>query len=149
MSYCQLGTKPLLLKKKTYLKTLLYLFLAFTTLTVSAQSSDITWLKGTWAGSGYQPSSEGQINWKIEFKYQSDLFLIHYPSFPCGGTWELVKIDDNSAHFIERITDGTDKCANNLVVFVQLLNKKKVKVSFIDPTTNIIEASGILRKKKV
>ena len=130
---------------------LLIICIAFiTSLSFSyGQTAKISWLEGNWKGEGYQPLSTGQKNWTIDLKYSTaeNTYIISYPTFPCGGYWEMVKSDDQSAEFIERITNGTDKCANNLKVVVERKGKKKIKVSFIQPESGFVDATGVLKRR--
>ncbi len=131
------------------MKIILFILIAFTTQMATAQKSDISWLKGSWEGTGYQPNTTGDQNWDIELKYyvESENFVIRYPSLSCGGNWKLVKANRKSAEFIETIVLGTDKCTNQLTVLVEKINKDKVKVTFYAPNSTVIDATGILTRK--
>ena len=132
------------------MKTLIVILIAFSAQFVTAQTNDFSWLKGYWEGSGYQPNSAGDTYWDISLKYveETDNFGILYPSLYCGGNWKLVRADKRTAEFVETITMGKDKCMNQMAVLVEYINENEVKVTFFTPNTNVIDAAGILKRKK-
>jgi hypothetical protein len=120
------------------------------TLTFSYAQKQIKWLHGTWTGIGYQPAALTQQVWPINLSYgkEKESFSIVYSSFPCNGNWEFVKGDKNRAEFIERIKNGTDKCANNLKVIVTVIDQTHVSVSYFYAGSPDVDAFSVLTKRE-
>src|SRR5436190_18486836 len=130
-------------------KLFYFTFILCFTLNIShAQSKKIKWLQGTWTGTGYQPNALNQQLWPINMSYgkEKNSFTISYSSFPCNGYWEFVKGNDNRAEFIERITNGTDKCANNLKVIVTIIDETHIGVAYMYSGASDVDAFGVLTK---
>lgn len=73
---------------------------------------DVTWLQGSWAGSGTQYDGG---KWTLTYVNANGAHTVEYPSIRCGGRWEPVSIKSNEAVFNEVITHGKD-CINGRVV---------------------------------
>jgi hypothetical protein len=112
-----------------------------------AQEKKISWLDGQWTGEGYQPKAATQQSWPMQIDYKDGILSVFYSSFPCGGTWELVKAKRKKAIFIERISEGTDKCANNSTVIVKRGKKQSLgTLNVIFMTGKTIDATATLHR---
>src|SRR3712207_2433192 len=80
------------------------------------------WLRGEWAGTGYQ--SDDDSTWAMRLTVSKNGYVVEYPSLGCGGSWKLVSISGGRAVFRERITKGVEKCAPRGNVVIERLNPR-------------------------
>lgn len=108
------------------------------------------WLFGSWEGVGYQ--SPTNSTWRIELNYDilNKSFSINYPSLECSGNWQLLEAKDNRLVFVEQITDGQDKCDNNVKVIVNYVDEDYISVAYFLPKQidNVVAFSVMKRKRK-
>jgi len=119
-------------------KILLVIFLLG--LTVLAPAQKISWLQGKWTGTASQPDAATQPTWKIELTCKGSICNIKYPSFPCGGKWHLQKLESNNATFVEKLSFGQDKCMDNGMVIVKLIDNNYCDVEYYDGKSLIATA---------
>lgn len=115
---------------------------------LSAQNNKTSWLEDNWKGFANQPLALTQQDWpiKLEFQKESNNYTISYPSFPCGGSWKLVKGTKKKAEFVETISYGTDKCVNNMYVVIKRVSKNKLKITYLFQDSKKVDAEGFLER---
>lgn len=108
-----------------------------------------SWLYGHWEGIGYQAPTNSAWNIDLKCLKEKNSFSINYPSLYCNGHWELLESEINRLVFVERITEGLDKCDNNVKVVVTYIDNQYISVAYFLPDyyDNVV-ASGVLKKKK-
>jgi uncharacterized protein YprB with RNaseH-like and TPR domain len=108
------------------------------------------WLHGSWEGVGYQSPTNSA--WQIELTYDAvnKSFAINYPSLECSGGWKLLEAKANRLVFVEIITDGLDKCDNNVKVIVNYVDEDYISVAYFLPRQidNVVAYSVMKRKRK-
>lgn len=108
------------------------------------------WLHGSWEGIGYQAPTNSA--WQIELNYdgQNNSFSINYPGLECSGNWQLLESKGNRLVFVEQITDGKDKCDNNVKVIVNYVDEDYISVAYFLPEhiDNVVAHSVMKRKRK-
>jgi len=109
-------------------KIILVTFIALLNATAFAQK--ISWLQGTWKGVGEQPNALTQPTWEMELICKGNKVTTNYPSFPCGATWKLLVLDNNTATFMEKLTSGKDRCLNNEKVVIQLMDNNYCSLTY-------------------
>jgi len=144
--------------KKLMIFTVVGLFaLSFNTQNSFAQTGvapsldETDWLNGSWTGIGVQPGALNQVVWEIVLSYDTATkkILISYPTFPCSGYWELQRGDKQKAIFIERITEGKDKCQDANTVVLTRINENYVTISYFYPSmSDALSSFSTLTKVK-
>ncbi|HEY0172401.1 MAG TPA: hypothetical protein VGB98_15370, partial [Pyrinomonadaceae bacterium] len=86
---------------------------------VCGQTRGGGWLRGGWAGTGYQTDTDN--TWTMRLTAKGRAFAVDYPSLECGGRWRLLSLNARRAVFRETITRGTDRCAQGGRVVIQRL----------------------------
>lgn len=91
-------------------------------------------LRGTWVGTLHQdpPAEVGDYKVVITFT-GSKSAKISYPELHCGGRLRLIKSDDTSKTFREKIS-GSD-CIDNGTVVITVTADDTATYSWIDPDT--------------
>jgi hypothetical protein len=112
---------------------------------ICAQTKSLTWIKGTWEGTGYQ--IDDQSTWTMRLTVGRRSFSIDYPSLSCGGRWKLIAIDGFRARFKERLDRGQDKCTDNGNVVIQRLSKRQVLFLYSNAGKREVTASAVLQRK--
>jgi hypothetical protein len=112
---------------------------------VSAQTRSVSWMRGTWEGTGYQ--TDDKSTWTMVLKVQGRKFSIDYPSLSCGGQWRLISVSASRARFRERLDHGQDKCADRGIVTLQRLNRKQVIYWWSYQGDTVVKASAVLNRK--
>ncbi|MES2589613.1 MAG: hypothetical protein V4622_11590 [Bacteroidota bacterium] len=125
------------------------LLLVFIANTSFSQNKKLNWLKADWEGEANQPLAMSQQDWPMEitFNKEKNSFQVNYASFPCGGNWKFIEGNKRKAVFIEELTSGKNKCAANIRIEIKKINKKKASITFYLPDSDIIDATGFIRKK--
>ncbi|KAA3620751.1 MAG: hypothetical protein DWQ02_28855 [Bacteroidetes bacterium] len=127
----------------------LCLFFLFTSTPLFAQEVP-KWIHGSWQGVGYQSPTNSA--WEIDLKYdaENNRFSINYPSLGCSGHWKLLESETNRIVLVEQITDGMDKCDNNVKVIVNYVDEEYISVSYFLPKLidNVVAYSVLKRKGK-
>ncbi|MCB0707046.1 MAG: hypothetical protein KDC34_17140 [Saprospiraceae bacterium] len=125
--------------------------LAFFTFIAPTYGQEVLpWLEGHWEGVGYQVPTDS--HWEIELTFDSlnAQLLIEYPSLSCSGHWELVDSREGYAEFVERITEGVDKCDNGGKVVVTQIDSEYLSVAYFLPEYyDGVVAQAVLRKIQV
>jgi hypothetical protein len=116
------------------------------TTAAAAQKKSLTWLQGTWEGTGYQIDS--QSTWTMRLTAKGRRFSIDYPSLNCGGTWKLITMNAYRARFKEVINYGKEECALNGSVVLQWLNKNQAMYLYSNAGTREISASSVLKRTR-
>src|SRR5688572_12485322 len=80
------------------------------------------WLRGEWAGTGYQTDSND--TWAMRLTAKGRGYTVDYPSLGCGGRWRLVSLARRRAVFSETITRGAERCAPRGRFVVERLNSR-------------------------
>ncbi len=87
---------------------------------------DTEWIDGVWDGVGFQRDAGSTWTIRLTAKRSENSFKIEYPSLACGGEWRLVNFTSHSGKFIERIVFGRDKCVDNGIVVITLVDRDHV-----------------------
>jgi hypothetical protein len=116
----------------------------------AAESKSVAkaWLRGTWEGTGYQidDASLWPMRLTISRTKRGRKFSIEYPSLNCGGTWKLLRLDQNKATFREQLSHGQDKCSDNGLVVIERKRNQLVFLYSLQGAREL-EASAILNRK--
>ena len=121
------------------------LWLVIMATAVSAQTKSVSWIRGTWEGTGYQ--MDDKSTWSMLLKAQGRRFSIDYPSLSCGGQWKLISISPSRARFSERLDHGQDKCADRGIVTVQRITRNQLMFFYSYQGEKKVTASAILNRK--
>ncbi len=97
----------------------------------------ISWLNGTWQGTGYQIDLENDNEWSIllEIDTNNQLYTIAYPSLNCSGKWKLIKSSKDQATFEELIELNTVDCTQNGKVILSKVDDDHVIFSYFYTNT--------------
>ncbi|MCA1614857.1 MAG: hypothetical protein LC795_14170 [Acidobacteria bacterium] len=104
------------------------------------------WLRGEWAGTGYQ--TDTNTTWAMRLTAKGRIYTVDYPSLECGGRWRLLSLSSRRAVFRETITRGTERCAQRGRVVIERLNSRQLGYWFSQAGSNEYTASGILNKNR-
>jgi hypothetical protein len=104
------------------------------------------WLRGEWAGTGFQ--SDDNSTWAMRLTVRNKSYVVEYPSLGCGGRWNLVSVSGGRAVFRERITKGAEKCAPRGNVVIERLNSRQLGFWYSHAGTSAFVASAILNKQR-
>jgi hypothetical protein len=104
------------------------------------------WLRGEWAGTGYQTDSNN--TWAMRLTAKGRTYAVDYPSLECGGTWRLLSLSRGRAVFRETITRGAERCAQRGTVVVERLNSRQLGYWFSQAGSNEYTASAILNRRQ-
>ncbi len=131
--------------KKTIFLSIGFLFLLSTNIYTQEVPK---WLHGEWEGIGYQAPTNSAWNIELNYDAQKKSFSINYPTLNCSGHWELIESKENRLVFVEKITEGLDKCDNNVKVIVNYVEESFISVAYFLPGIyeNVV-ASSVLKKK--
>ena len=113
---------------------------------VSAQKKPNSWIRGTWAGTGYQ--TDDKTTWEMVVKAGQKRVAIDYPSLNCGGRWKLISVSAARARFREQLDHGQDKCADGGNVLIQRLNRNQIMFLYSYQGDKALTASAILNRKR-
>jgi hypothetical protein len=104
------------------------------------------WLRGEWAGMGYQTDSEN--TWSMRLTVKGRSYTVEYPSLECGGTWRLVRLTSRRAVFRETITRGVERCNARGSFVVERLNSRQLGYWYSYRGAAEFIASGILNRRR-
>jgi hypothetical protein len=108
----------------------LMIFSLLVMLCISVSAQKVSWLQGKWTGEGEQPNALSQPTWPLELICKGPSCKVNYPSFPCGGKWKFMKLENNTATFLEKISKGKDKCLNYETIVVQLMDNNYCSITY-------------------
>ncbi|NJO91030.1 MAG: hypothetical protein HC831_20235 [Chloroflexia bacterium] len=85
-------------------------------------------------------------SWSIRFEAntKTNTFKIDYGSLSCGGILELKEFEKNRAVFIEKITDGKDKCINGNTIIITFVSDNYLSYTCFAPGNVKLDASATL-----
>ena len=112
----------------------------------AAESPNLQWLDGVWAGDAYQ--TDTKTRWAIRLTVRDDTYSIVYPDIPCRGTWKLIEKNSRSASFTEVITQGLDQCENNTHVLIEKLSASEVTCRYSHAGSRAVIATVVLKRKE-
>lgn len=121
------------------------IFLTLISFQLSAQKKN-DWLNGIWRGTGFQLNNSSSWSIRFEANTKTNTFKIDYGSLSCGGIWELKEIEKNRAVFIEKITDGKDKCINGNTIVITFVSDNYLSYTCFAPGSTKLDASATLEK---
>jgi hypothetical protein len=104
------------------------------------------WLRGEWAGKGYQTDSDS--TWAMKLTVRGRTYAVEYPSLECGGRWRLLGLSRRRAVFRETITSGVESCAQGGRVVIERLNPRQLGYRFSQAGSNDYSASAILNRQR-
>ena len=104
------------------------------------------WLRGEWAGTGYQ--TDANTTWAMRLTAKGRAYTVDYPSLECGGRWRLLSLSGRRAVFRETITRGAARCAQRGRFVVERLNSRQLGYWYSYTGSNEYTASGILNKSR-
>jgi hypothetical protein len=104
------------------------------------------WLRGEWAGTGYQTDSND--TWAMRLSVKGRTYTVDYPSLECGGTWTLLSLSRSRAVFRETITRGAERCAPRGRVVVERLNSRQLGYRYSHGKSKEYVASAILNRPR-
>jgi hypothetical protein len=109
------------------------------------KASSSEWLDGVWDGRGYQ--SNTKTNWALTLAAQNGSYAIDYPSIPCRGKWTLVNQNAAEARFVEVITTGLGRCANNGNVMIRKISDSQISLRFTYAHSKVVIATATLTRR--
>lgn len=104
------------------------------------------WLRGEWAGTGFQTDSEH--TWAMALKFRRGRYTARYPSLECEGRWRLLSLTSTRAIFRETITSGAERCANRGRIVIERLNARQLGYRFSYQGSKDYVASAILDRRR-
>ena len=104
------------------------------------------WLRGEWAGTGYQIDSES--TWAMVLSFRRGRYTAEYPSLECAGRWRLLQVSRTRAVFRETITKGAEKCAPRGRVVIERLNARQLGYRYSYQGSKDFVASAILNRRR-
>ena len=104
------------------------------------------WLRGEWAGTGYQSDSES--TWAMVLKFGRGRYTAEYPSLECAGRWRLLSVSRTRAVFRETITAGAERCAPSGRVVIERLNARQLGYRYSYQGSKDYVASAILNRRR-
>ena len=104
------------------------------------------WLRGEWAGTGYQIDSES--TWAMVLTFRRGWYTAEYPSLECAGRWRLLSANRTRAVFRETITKGAEKCAPRGRVVIERLNARQLGYRYSYQGSKDYVASAILNRRR-
>jgi hypothetical protein len=104
------------------------------------------WLRGEWAGTGYQVDS-GET-WAMVLTFGRGSYAAEYPSLECAGRWRLLSVSRTRAVFRETVTRGAEKCAPRGRVVIERLNARQLGYRYSYEGSKEFVASAILNRRR-
>lgn len=104
------------------------------------------WLRGEWAGTGYQTDSES--TWAMVLSFGRGRYAVEYPSLGCTGRWRLLQVSRARAVFRETITQGAEKCSPRGRVVIERLNARQLGYRYSYRGSKDFVASAILNRRR-
>lgn len=105
------------------------------------------WLRGEWAGTGYQV--DDQSTWAMVLSFRRGSYTAEYPSLECAGRWRLLRVSRTRAVFREIITKGAEKCAPRGRVVIERLNARQLGYRYSYEGSSDFVASAILNRRRL
>lgn len=107
--------------------------------------SKISWMQGTWAGTGYQIDGN---TWPVEMQHIGKRITIAYPSLGCSGWWQIVSINHSNIEFVEHITVNNG-CDQGGKIIVSHVDEHNISIAWFLPHLfgNKAIAYTVLHKK--
>jgi hypothetical protein len=115
--------------KKIFLISVLLLSLSGICAQENPAQKKISWLEGTWEGSGFQIDNQ---SWSVSFTHAEKKFTISYPSLACTGWWKISESSKSRVIFIENITVNNG-CDQGDKVVVTRIDDKNIGVAWFVP----------------
>ena len=104
------------------------------------------WLRGEWAGTGYQTDTES--TWAMVLSFGRGRYTAEYPSLECAGRWRLLSVTRTRAVFRETLTKGAEKCAPRGRVVIERLNARQLGYRYSYQGSKDYVASAILNRRR-
>ena len=104
------------------------------------------WLRGEWAGTGYQVDSAD--TWAMVLNFERGRYTAEYPSLECSGRWRLLQVSRTRAVSRETITAGAEKCAPRGRVVIERLNARQLGYRYSYQGSKDYVASAILNRRQ-
>ena len=104
------------------------------------------WLRGEWAGTGYQTDSES--TWAMVLNFGRGRYTAEYPSLECTARWRLLSLTRTRAVFSETITKGEEKCSPRGRVVIERLNGRQLGYRYSYQGSKEFVASAILSRRR-
>jgi hypothetical protein len=105
------------------------------------------WLRGEWAGTGYQSDSDDKT-WAMRLTAAGRVYAVEYPSLECAGRWRLLSLSRTRAVFRETITKGAERCSQGGRVVLQRLNARQLGYWYSHRGSSDYVASAILNRRR-
>ncbi len=105
-----------------------------------------TMLSGKWYGKIYEKDIDKWNSILLSCNLGKKEFKINYPSLGCMGTWVIYNANDEALNFEEDISFGFLNLHYSHLINVQIVNSKKIKVSYY--LGKKVTATGTLSKLK-
>src|SRR3712207_2457240 len=103
------------------------------------------WLRGEWAGTGYQTDSES--TWAMVLTFRRGRYTAEYPSLECAGRWRLLSLSRTRGVFRETITRGAEKCSPRGRVVIERLSARQHGYRYAHEGSKDYVASAILNRR--
>ena len=103
------------------------------------------WLRGEWAGTGYQVDSES--TWAMVLNFGRGSHTAEYPSLECAARWRLLSVTRTRAVFRETVTKGEEKSAQGGRVVIERLNARQLGYRYSHRGSKDYVASAILNRR--
>ena len=104
------------------------------------------WLRGGWAGTGYQVDSES--TWAMVLNFRRGSYAAEYPSLECVARWRLLSVTRTRAVFRETITKGVEKCSPRGRVVIERLSARQLGYRYSYQGSKEFVASAILNRRR-
>ncbi|CAF1539920.1 unnamed protein product [Didymodactylos carnosus] len=103
------------------------------------ESTDSSWLNGTWEGVAYQCYGFTGSKWKIVLRANATegTFKIDYPTLGAGGHWILVENKGLMLMFREKITYGQGCSQNDIISIAKLGDGTALFRDFVHDASNL------------
>lgn len=104
------------------------------------------WLRGEWAGTGYQVDTES--TWPMVLNFRRGRYTVEYPSLECVASWKLLSVSRRRAVFRETLTKGAERCAPNGRIVVERLNARQLSYRYSYQGSKDFSATAILNRRR-
>lgn len=105
------------------------------------------WLRGEWAGTGYQIDDDS--TWAMVLSFGRGRYTAEYPSLGCAGRWRLLRLTRTRAVFRETLTEGAEKCSPGGTVVIERLNARQLGYRYSHRGSKDFAASAILNRRSL
>lgn len=100
-----------------------------------------------WMGEAYQYDIDQSWNVYFIMDSKNQIYTIDYPSLDCGGKWILMKSNENTLEFREKLNRGFSLCTNNGKIVLETKNKDEIDFYYYWPDDNTLSAQGVLYRQ--